>query len=69
MKYYFCDTCKEQHAIVEDSDMAKRAVHCDIHGHNYNASMPDKHSITGYWCAFCARPISKEAYESLVKEA
>lgn len=69
MKSYFCTICKEEHTIVEESDMAKRAVQCDIHGHNYNASMPDKHSPTGFWCAFCARPITKEQYENLTKEA
>lgn len=67
MKYYHCDICNDEHAVLEDSDMDKRAVECDNHGHNYNASGPDKSSPTGYWCAYCSKPITKREYFSLVK--
>ncbi len=53
--------------MLDDNDMKHRITKCDTNGHVYNACSPDKHSKTGYWCAYCARPITKEEYEGLVK--
>ena len=64
MRYYFCHTCQEDHAVLEESDLAKRAVHCDIHGHVKNCVTPPKYNKDGiYHCAFCDREITKEQYE------
>jgi len=63
VKYYYCSICKEEHGIPEDSDMAKRAVECSIHGHPRNAVLPPEFCKEGYWCSYCAKVITKEEYE------
>ena len=63
MKYYFCHKCQEDHAVLEECDLAERAVQCDIHGHEGKCCTEPSKVEPWYWCAFCARQITKEQYE------
>lgn len=62
MKYYYCDKCQEDHAVLEDSDMVKRDFYCRHNGHPRNAVTPPTKHEPWHWCSFCASKITEEEY-------
>jgi DNA-directed RNA polymerase subunit RPC12/RpoP len=61
MKTYYCNICQEDHVELEESDMHQRIHECDTDGHVGKCVTTERDGT--YWCAYCARSITKEQHD------